>query len=84
MMGADSYQTIDEMQADINRGCPRIGVGSNCIIRIAIIDKNARIGAGVKILNENRTQEFDGGCYFIRDGIVIIPKNGVLPDGMII
>ena len=84
MMGADSYQTIDEMQADINRGCPRIGVGSNCIIRRAIIDKNARIGAGVKILNENRTQEFDGGCYFIRDGIVIIPKNGVLPDGMII
>ncbi|HYV05690.1 MAG TPA: glucose-1-phosphate adenylyltransferase, partial [Blastocatellia bacterium] len=81
MMGADFYQTIDEMQADIDRGYPRIGVGSNCIIRKAIIDKNARIGSGVKILNENRVQEFDGESYFIRDGVVIIPKNGVLPDG---
>jgi len=81
MMGADFYQTIDEMQADINRGYPRIGVASNCTIRKAIIDKNARIGSGVKILNENRIQELDGESYFIRDGIVIIPKNGVLPDG---
>jgi glucose-1-phosphate adenylyltransferase len=82
MMGADFYQTIDEMQLDVSRGHPRIGVGSNCTIRKAIIDKNARIGSGVKILNENQIQTFDGENYFIRDGIVIIPKNGVLPDGM--
>ncbi len=57
MMGADFYQTLEEMQSDIDRGYPRIGVGSNCYIRRAIIDKNARIGSGVKIINEARLQE---------------------------
>ena len=80
-MGADSYQTLEELQADIDRGYPRIGVGSNCIIRKAIIDKNARIGSGVTILNENALKEMEGDGYLIRDGIVIIPKNGVIPDG---
>jgi glucose-1-phosphate adenylyltransferase len=84
MMGADSYQKIDEMQADIDRGFPRIGVGSNCFIRRAIIDKNARIGAGVQIINESRRQEYEGDGYVIRDGITIIPKNGIIPDGTII
>ncbi|MFY9608746.1 MAG: glucose-1-phosphate adenylyltransferase [Blastocatellia bacterium] len=84
VMGADFYQSIDEMEADVNRGYPRIGVGSNCTIRKAIIDKNARIGSGVKILNEDRIQELDGQSYFIREGIVIIPKNGIIPDGTVI
>ena len=84
MMGADFYQTIDEMQTDIDRGYPRIGVGSNCTIRKTIIDKNARIGSGVKILNEKQIEELDGEDFFIRDGVVIIPKNGVIPDGTVI
>jgi glucose-1-phosphate adenylyltransferase len=84
MMGADSYQTIDEMQEDKQRNYPRAGVGSNCFIRRAIIDKNARIGSGVQILNESGLQEKDGDGYFIRDGIVIIPKNGVIAEGTVI
>lgn len=84
MMGADFYQTLEEMQSDIDRGDPRIGVGSNCFIRRAIIDKNARIGSGVQILNESRVQEQEGEGYFIRDGIVIVPKNGVISDGTVI
>jgi len=84
MMGADFYQSLDELQEDINRGYPRIGVGPNCIIRRAIIDKNARIGAGVQILNEARQTKVDGDGFFIRDGIVIIPKTGVIADGTII
>ena len=84
MMGADFYQTIEEMQADIDRGYPRVGVGSNCYIRRAIIDKNARIGAGVQIINEVRRQEYDGDGYYIRDGIVIVPKHGVIADGTVI
>lgn len=84
MMGADFYQSIDEMQSDIERGYPRIGVGSNCSIRRAIIDKNARIGSGVRIVNESGAQEYDGDGYFIRDGIVIVAKNGVIPDGAVI
>lgn len=84
MMGADFYQSLDELQADINRGYPRIGVGSNCFIRRAIIDKNARIGSGVQITNEGGLKEHEGNGYFIRDGIVMVPKNGVIPDGTII
>jgi glucose-1-phosphate adenylyltransferase len=84
MMGADFYQNLDELQADVNRGYPRIGIGPNCFIRRAIIDKNARIGAGVQILNEARQTELDGDGYFIRDGIVIVPKSGVIPDGSVI
>ena len=84
MMGADYYQTIDDMQRDIDASHPRIGVGKNCFIRRAIIDKNARIGAGVQIVNEARASEFEGDGYFIRDGIVIIPKNGIIADGTVI
>src|SRR5438105_11776975 len=50
----------------------------------ANIDKNAHIGAGVKIINEGRVQAVDGNGYYVRDGIVIVPKNAVLPDGTII
>jgi glucose-1-phosphate adenylyltransferase len=84
MMGADFYQNLDELQADINRGYPRIGVGPNCVIRRAIIDKNARIGSGVQILNEAHEKVHDGDGYFIRDGIVIVPKSGVILDGTVI
>jgi glucose-1-phosphate adenylyltransferase len=84
MMGADFYQNLDELQADINRGYPRIGVGPNCLIRRAIIDKNARIGAGVRIVNEAREKVHDGDGFFIRDGIVIVPKTGVILDGTVI
>jgi len=81
MMGADFYQSLEEMQTDIDRGHPRIGVGSNCFIKRAIIDKNARIGSGVKIGNHQQLDDYDGDSYCIKDGIVIIPKNGVVPDG---
>jgi glucose-1-phosphate adenylyltransferase len=84
MMGADFYQNLDELQADINRGYPRIGVGPNCVIRRAIIDKNARIGSGVQILNEAHEKVHDGDGYFIRDGIVIVPKSGVILDGTVV
>lgn len=84
MMGEDYYQTLDEMKGDAESGRPRVGVGPDCHIRGTIIDKNARIGSGVQILNEARRIEFDGEGYFIRDGIVIIPKNAVIPDDSII
>ena len=84
VMGADFYQTLEELQADIDRGFPRIGIGPNCIIRRAIIDKNARIGEGVQILNLAGANDLEGEGYVIRDGIVIVPKNGIIPDGTVI
>lgn len=84
MMGADFYQTLEELQADSERGYPRVGVGRNCYIRHAIIDKNARIGSGVQIVNQAQVREGDGENFFVRDGIVIIPKNAVVADGTVI
>jgi len=84
MMGADYYQTLQELADDRKDGFPWIGVGENTIIRKAIIDKNVRIGSNVKILNEAGYDNYDGGNYFIRDGIIVIPKGATITDGTII
>jgi glucose-1-phosphate adenylyltransferase len=86
IMGADYYQTLEDMLADRNAKRPRLGVGENTIIRRAIIDKNARIGAQVKLLNEAGTENVDGpdGSYYIRDRIIIVPKNGTIADGTVV
>jgi glucose-1-phosphate adenylyltransferase len=86
MMGADYYQTLEDMQVDLAAGRPWIGVGQGTIVRRAIVDKNARIGAGVRLLNEAGIEEADGpnGSYYIRDRIIIVPKNGLIPDGTVV
>ncbi len=86
MMGGDFYQTIEGMLGDREANRPRIGVGENTIIRRAIIDKNARIGANVRLLNEGGIETGDGpgGMYYIRDRIIIVPKNGLIPDGTVV
>jgi glucose-1-phosphate adenylyltransferase len=61
-----------------------VGIGSESQIENAIVDKNARIGRGVRIVNQERLREHDGDGYYIRDGIVIVPKNGVVGDGRVI
>jgi glucose-1-phosphate adenylyltransferase len=86
LMGADYYQTFEEMRDDLATGLPRVGIGEGTVIKRAIIDKNARIGSGVKLLNEARVREADGadGSYYIRDGIIIVPKNAVVKDGTVV
>ena len=86
MMGADYYQTLEDMLADRDANRPRVGVGERSIIRRAIVDKNARIGKDVKLLNEGGIENVDGpdGIYYIRDRIIIVPKNGLIPDGTVV
>ncbi|MFL6254156.1 MAG: glucose-1-phosphate adenylyltransferase [Pyrinomonadaceae bacterium] len=86
VMGADYYQSIDEMSMDAQKGIPRIGIGEGSVIRKAIVDKNARIGAGVRLLNERglTDEAAPDGSWFIRDGIIIVPKNGIVPDGTVV
>ncbi|MDQ3131568.1 MAG: glucose-1-phosphate adenylyltransferase [Acidobacteriota bacterium] len=83
LMGADYFESIEEIKNNVNNAKPHIGIGENCLIRRAIIDKNARIGKNVKILNQAGIENKDGenGCYYIREGITIIPKNAVIEDG---
>jgi len=84
MMGADEYETPDEQINTQNKGIPRIGIGYNCEIRRAIIDKNARIGNNVRIVNERNIDFEDGRNYSIRDGIVVIPKDAMIEDNAVI
>lgn len=78
MMGADHYEAdIPEKLA----GVPAIGIGRDCHIENAIIDKNARIGDKVVISPAGKSPDTDGDGFYIRDGIVIVPKNSVLLPG---
>src|SRR5438477_11552335 len=86
IMGADYYQTLEDMLGDTQANRPRLGIGEGSIIRRAIIDKNARIGANVHLLNEAGVENADGpdASYYIRDRIIIVPKNGLILDGTVV
>ena len=75
LMGNDFYEWPDQGQDR------KIGVGKNCFIENCILDKNAGIGDNVSITNPNKIEEKDGENYYIRDGIVIIPKGAHIPSG---
>jgi glucose-1-phosphate adenylyltransferase len=76
VMGADYFELE---RTDLSQ--PPVGIGRNCVVDRAIIDKNARIADGVVITPEGKPSNFDADNYFIRDGIVVIPKNAVIPAG---
>jgi glucose-1-phosphate adenylyltransferase len=78
VMGVDNYYP------EAPAGAPPVGIGEDSLVENAIIDKNARIGRNVKIVNASGTAEADGDGWSIRDGIVVIPKNGIIPDGTVI
>ena len=84
LLGADFYQTLSEIEVDENNGRPPVGIGEDSEIVGAIVEKNVRIGRGVKVLNESGTQHADAETHYVRDGIVVIAKNAVVPDGTII
>ena len=83
IMGSDFFESIEEIRRDLETRRPHIGIGENSIIRRAIIDKNVRIGKNVKLLNIAGVENADGenGCYYIREGIIIIPKGATIQDG---
>jgi glucose-1-phosphate adenylyltransferase len=81
MMGADFYESVADKAENRLLGRPHVGVGKGAHIQRAIIDKNARIGQGVTIHSHAGEADRDGDQYVIRDGIVVIPKNAVIPDG---
>jgi glucose-1-phosphate adenylyltransferase len=84
-MGADYYEAAKRQQEREDAGVPKMGVGEGSRVRGAILDKNTRIGAGCSIGMDDRPRE-DGDYdnYYIRDGIIIVPKNGAIPPGTVI
>ncbi|MEO0869589.1 MAG: glucose-1-phosphate adenylyltransferase [Cyanobacteria bacterium J06642_11] len=86
LMGADYYESSSESQQHLTRGKIPVGIGEGSIIKNTIVDKNARIGRNVTIVNKENIQEAEREDlgFYIRSGIVVILKNAVIPDGMTI
>ena len=81
-MGAERYETMDERAENEKNGIPNIGIGAGTVIKKAIIDKDARIGSGCRIgVDVKDRPDQDCGNYFIKDDIIIILKNAVIPNG---
>jgi glucose-1-phosphate adenylyltransferase len=82
VMGSDFFQPSEEIAADLAAGRPYLGIGDGTRIDGAIVDKNCRIGANVRICNESKVDSFpEAGGAMIVDGIVCIEKEAVLPNG---
>jgi glucose-1-phosphate adenylyltransferase len=79
LLGADFFEADDEAPRDEDG--PRIGLGRDVVLEGVIVDKNARIGNSVRLVNDADVQHADGNGYFIRNGIIIVPKGGVVQDG---
>ena len=81
LMGQDYYDTPDRVSpAD----APLMGIGHGSVIERTIVDKNARIGDGVRISPDGKPAQMDGPNFHVRDGLVIIPKNAIVASGTII
>jgi glucose-1-phosphate adenylyltransferase len=83
-MGCDFFETQGSIDLHQAKGVPRVGIGRNCRIENAIIDKNARIGDNVVLSPEGRAQNEDHPYCYIRDGIIIIPRNAIVPHNTVL
>jgi len=84
LMGSDYYETLTEIQYSLDKGIPNIGIGERCHIERAIIDKNCRIGNDVQIRGGNHLPDSDHPLYTVKDGIVVVKKGAIIPDGFVI
>ena len=84
IMGSDYYETLEDMKLSASRGLPKLGIGERCYIRNAIIDKNCRIGDDVRINGGTHLPDSDHNLYTVKDGIVVVKKGAILPNGFVI
>lgn len=84
VMGADYWRGHTKDSEACSQGKSPLGIGKDCVINNAILDKNVRIGNGVKLVNEKNLDVMDGDGIYIRDGIIVIAKGVSVPDGVII
>ena len=81
VMGNDRYESLDEIEANATRKRPNLGIGNNCHIRNAIIDKDVRMGNNVSIHGSVALKDIEEPTHCIRDGIIVIKKGAIIPDG---
>jgi glucose-1-phosphate adenylyltransferase len=82
LLGADFYDA--DGGAPPRRDAPRLGIGKNVVLDKVIVDKNARVGDDVRLVNEAGVQEADGDGYYIRSGVIIVPKDGIIKPGTVV
>ena len=84
MMGSDYYETLNDIADISSNGLPLLGVGDRCYIKNAILDKNVRIGNDVRINGGTHLENVDHALYTVKDGIVVVKKGAVIPNGFVI
>ncbi|MBY0535388.1 MAG: glucose-1-phosphate adenylyltransferase [Chitinophagaceae bacterium] len=84
VMGSDYYETLTEMEYNMAKGTPKLGIGERSYIKNAIVDKNCRIGDDVRINGGSHLENSDHALYTVKDGIVVIKKGAVIPNGFVI
>ena len=84
IMGCDYYETINQINQKTEKGQPVLGIGDRCVIEDAIVDKNCSIGNDVQIKGGPHLEKIDHPLYTVKDGIVVIKKGAVIPNGFVI
>jgi len=84
IMGSDYYETLAEMEHSLDRGIPKVGIGERCYIKNVIIDKNCCIGNDVRLNGGSHLPDGDHSLYTVKDGIVVLKKGAIVPDGTVI
>ena len=84
IMGNDYYETLEVLELNKQKGIPELGIGERCFIKNAIIDKNCRIGNDVRINGGSHIEDVDHILYTVKDGVIVVKKGAVLPDGFVI
>jgi len=83
-MGADYFESAEEKDRNEAMGIPPIGIGRDTEIRNAIIDKNSRIGRGVRLVNARGLKDERTDSWSVVNGIIVVAKNGIVPDGTVL
>jgi glucose-1-phosphate adenylyltransferase len=83
-MGADFWRGHAMDTGTCSKGEPPLGIGRDCVISNAILDKNVRIGSRVRLVNEKNLEKMDSDGIYIRDGIIVVRKGVSIPDGTVI
>lgn len=84
IMGSDFYETIDDINDNLSKGYPPIGIGKRCYLRNCIIDKNCRIGDDVRLNGGSHLENKDTELFTIKDGVIVTKKGAVIPDGFVV
>jgi glucose-1-phosphate adenylyltransferase len=81
LMGNDYYQNMEEIRSNIVNNIINVGIGERCFINNTIVDKDCRIGNDVRLNGGKHLADTNTSLYTVKDGIIVVKKGAILPDG---